>query len=212
MRTADSNASDSPATILVWDLPVRLGHWLLAGGFALAWLTGESEAWRLVHVWAGATVVAVALFRLLWGFVGSRHARFADFVERPAAVVGYLKSLLGRAPQHFTGHNPAGGWAIVLLLVLALAAGASGWFAYQEIGGKWLGEAHEAIASTMLAMVVIHLLGVAVGSLAHNDNLPRAMLTGRKRGTAGEAIANARPLVALLLLVWTASLAWWLSR
>ena len=76
--------------ILVWDWPVRIGHWLMAAGFALAWLTAESESLRLVHVLAGATVVAIAAFRLLWGLVGTRHARFADFVHGPRAVAAYL--------------------------------------------------------------------------------------------------------------------------
>ncbi len=204
-----------PATddkILVWDLPVRLGHWLMAGGFAVAWLTGESEAWRLVHVLAGGTVVGVALFRLAWGFLGSRHARFAEFVRSPLAALNYLKSLPGSAPRHFTGHNPAGGWAIVLLLALALLAGGSGWLAYQEFGGKWAEELHEGLASIMLAVVGVHLLGVLVGSLVHGENLPRAMVTGNKRGAASEAIAGARPLIAVFLLAWTGTVAWWLSR
>ena len=99
--------------ILVWDLPVRLGHWLMVGGFALAWATGDSESLRLVHVFAGSTVMAVAAYRLLWGIVGSRHARFADFVRGPRKAVGYLKSLLQARPPHYAGHNPAAGLAIV---------------------------------------------------------------------------------------------------
>ena len=95
-------------SILVWDWPVRLGHWLMVGGFALAWLTSESESWRLVHVGAGATVVAVAGFRLLWGVIGSRYARFAAFVRGPRAVLGYLETLIDNHPEHHVGHNPAG--------------------------------------------------------------------------------------------------------
>ena len=86
--------------ILVWDWPVRLGHWLMVGGFALAWLTGDSETFRLVHVGAGATVLAVAAFRLPWGFIGSRYARFVDFVRGPAAVKDYFFSLLRLQPAH----------------------------------------------------------------------------------------------------------------
>lgn len=198
--------------ILVWDLPVRVGHWLMAGGFALAWLTGESEEWRLVHVLAGGTVVGVALFRLLWGFVGTRHARFTDFVRGPSAALGYLKSLLTPKPQHHIGHNPAGGWAIVLLLALALAAGATGWLNYQEIGGKWAEELHEGVVNTMLAVVLVHLAGVATGSLVHRENLPRTMITGTKQGRAADAIAGARPLAALALLACVAVVAWGLAR
>ena len=190
----DTTRASPPAgaTILVWDLPVRLGHWLMAGGFALAWLTAESETWRLVHVLAGGMVVAVALFRLAWGLVGSRHARFGSFVRGPMAALGYLKSLATGRPQHWVGHNPAGGWAILALLALALLTGGAGWLSYQDLAGEWLEEVHEALASAMLAVVAIHLAGVAVGSLAHRENLPRAMVTGRKRGPAAEAIAGDR--------------------
>ena len=105
--------------ILVWDWPVRLGHWLMVGGFILAWLTSESETFRLVHALSGATVLAVATFRLPWGFIGSRYARFVDFVRGPGAVKDYAVSLLKLEPAHHVGHNPAGGWAIMLLLIAA---------------------------------------------------------------------------------------------
>ena len=210
----DTTRASPPAgaTILVWDLPVRLGHWLMAGGFALAWLTAESETWRLVHVLAGGMVVAVALFRLAWGLVGSRHARFGSFVRGPMAALGYLKSLATGRPQHWVGHNPAGGWAILALLALALLTGGAGWLSYQDLAGEWLEEVHEALASAMLAVVAIHQAGVAVGSLAHRENLPRAMVTGRKRGPAAEAIAGPKLAAALVLLAWTAIAAWWLAR
>lgn len=196
--------------ILVWDLPVRLGHWLMAGGFALAWLTAESETWRLVHVLAGATVFAVALFRLPWGFIGSRYARFVDFVRGPTAVRDYLKSLLSLEPSHHVGHNPAGGWAIVLLLGLAVLCGVTGWGTYNELG-DWLEEFHEGLATTMLVVVIVHLAGVASGSLLHGENLVRAMLTGRKQGAPDDAIPSARPLAALMLLAWIALAGWFIA-
>lgn len=198
--------------ILVWDLPVRLGHWLMVGGFALAWATGDSEKWRLVHVFAGSTVMAVAAYRLLWGLVGSRYARFAEFVRGPRQAVAYLKSLLRARPPHYAGHNPAAGLAIVLLLGLALASGASGWLTYQEIGGEWLEELHEFLTGLMLAAVGVHLLGVLVGSLAHRENLVWAMVTGRKLGEPAEAIRGQRLVAAFMLLLWTAVGAWWLAR
>lgn len=198
--------------ILVWDWPVRIGHWLLVGAFTLAWLTGDSETWRLVHVWAGGTVVGVVLFRLLWGVVGTRYARFASFMRGPGAVRAYLLGLLSHPRTAQPGHNPAGGWAIAALLSLALLTGFSGWLTYQEIGGDWLAELHEALASTMLAVVFVHVLGVLTGSLAHRENLVRAMFTGLKRGEADAAIASARPLAVPLLLACAAICAWWLSR
>ncbi len=198
--------------ILVWDWPVRIGHWLLVGAFALAWLTGDSETWRRIHVWAGGTLVGVVLFRLLWGLVGTRHARFARFVRGPAAVKAYLLGLFTHPRAEQPGHNPAGGWAIVALLSLGLLTGVSGWLTDQEIGGEWLEEAHEALASTMLTVVFLHVIGVLIGSLAHGENLVRAMFTGRKRGDADAAIVNARPFAVPLLLACAAVCAWWLAR
>jgi len=197
--------------ILVWDWPVRLGHWLMAGAFIVAWLTSESETWRLVHVIAGSTVLAVALFRLPWGFIGSRYARFIDFVRGPLAVKDYLASLLRLDPEHHVGHNPAGGWAIVVLLVLAILSGLSGYAIYNDIGGKLFEEVHEGLTAAMLTVVFIHLAGVVSGSLLHGENLVRAMLTGRKQGSPEEAIPSARPLAAIVLLAWIGLTAWFIA-
>ena len=197
--------------ILVWDWPVRLGHWLMVGGFIVAWLTSESENFRLLHVISGATVLAVAIFRLPWGFIGSRHARFVDFVRGPRGVKDYAASLLRLEPAHHAGHNPAGGWAIVLLLGLGIVTGLSGWANYNDIGGDFLEELHEGLAITMLAVVAIHVAGVLTGSLMHGENLLRAMLNGRKRGMPDEAIRSARPLAGALLLAWVAIAGWWIA-
>lgn len=196
--------------ILVWDWPVRLGHWLMVGGFALAWLTGDSETFRLVHVIAGATVLGVASFRLPWGFIGSRYARFVDFVRGPTAVKDYLTSLLRLQPDHHVGHNPAGGWAIVLLLGLGIVTGLAGWAIYNDIGGHWLEEVHEALATTMLTAVIVHVAGVISDSLLHGENLVRAMVNGHKQGAPEAAIRSARPLAAALLLAWVAVAGWWI--
>lgn len=198
--------------ILVWDWPVRLGHWLMVGGFALAWLTGDSETFRLVHVIAGATVLAVATFRLPWGFIGSRYARFVDFVRGPAAVKDYSLSLLRLQPNHHVGHNPAGGWAIVLLLGLGIVTGLVGWAVYNDIGGDWLGELHEGLAVAMLTVVIVHVAGVVSGSLVHGENLVRAMVNGYKQGAPEAAIRSARPLAAALLLAWVAVTCWWIAN
>lgn len=197
--------------ILVWDWPVRLGHWLMVGGFIVAWLTSESETFRLLHVISGATVLAVATFRLPWGFLGSRYARFVDFVRGPRAVRDYAAGLLKLDPAHHVGHNPAGGWAIVLLLGLAILTGLSGWANYNDIGGDFLEELHEGLAVTMLTVVFIHVAGVLSGSLMHGENLVRAMLNGRKLGMAEEAIRSARPLAGAVLLAWVAVAGWWVA-
>lgn len=197
--------------ILVWDWPVRIGHWLMAIAFAVAWLTAESETFRLVHVFAGATVFAVAAFRLPWGFIGTRYARFADFVRGPRAVGNYMSSLLKLDPAHHVGHNPAGGWAIVLLLGLGLLTSLAGWATYNELGGDLFEELHEGLATAMLIVVFVHLAGVVSGSFLHGENLVRAMLTGKKEGQPDAAISSARPLAAVVLLAWIVLAGWWMA-
>lgn len=208
------NATDdtSKSKVLIWDLPVRIGHWLMVACFVTAWLTAESEELRLVHVFAGGAMVGIVLFRILWGLIGSHYARFIDFVRGPGAVIAYLKSLTGSSPQHWVGHNPAGGLAIIALLCLVLASGASGWLNYQDIGGEWMEELHEGAVNTLLAVVLVHLAGVFVGSLAHGENLPRAMVTGKKLAHGSDAISSARPGAAIFLLIWASVVAWLVSR
>lgn len=197
--------------VLVWDWPTRIGHWLMAIAFLVAYVTGESEEWRLVHVWAGGTLAGTVAFRVVWGLIGSRHARFASFVRSPMAALAYVTNLFRGRPDHHTGHNPAGGWAIVALLMLGLGAAASGWPLYQDIGGEWLEELHEGVVNAMLLVVLVHLAGVLVGSLAHRENLPRAMVTGYKLGAASEAIAGGRLWAVPLLLACAGYAAWWLA-
>jgi len=175
-----SLGAPAPRTVKVWDILVRIFHWSFAACFAGAWLTAESERFRDIHVFLGYTMLGLVAFRVLWGLVGPRHARFSSFVRGPTAVARYLRSLLAGRPEHHVGHNPAGAVAIVLLLALAALAGASGWAVYNDLGGEWLEESHEFLASAMLAIVAVHLAGVAVASWLHRENLVRAMLTGRK--------------------------------
>ncbi len=195
-----SDGTGTPRRILVWDAPVRVFHWLLVLCFVGAWLTAESERWRLAHVTLGYTMAGLVAFRLVWGLVGTRHARFASFVRRPAAVLRYLRSILSSHAEHHTGHNPAGAVAIVLLLLLTLLTTVSGWAAYNEIAARYAGEWHEGLANTMLMLVVVHIAGVVAGSLLHRENLVAAMLTGRKSGAARDAIRRPWRAVAVLLI------------
>lgn len=190
-----------PAAVLIWDAPVRVMHWLLALSFAGAWLSAESERLHLVHITLGYTMAGLVVARLLWGLVGSAPARFATFVRGPAAVRAYLRSLVAGSADHHSGHNPAGGWAIVALLALIATTAALGWATEIEALPGWLDEAHEMVANALMVVVVVHLAGVAVGSLAHRENLVRAMVTGCKRGRASEAIHRARPWLAALILI-----------
>lgn len=174
----------APATpmayIHVWDLPLRLFHWSLAASFIVAFLTSESERWRDIHVLAGYGMAGLIAFRVLWGFIGSRHARFANFIPTPARLGTYLDSLLSGKPEHHAGHNPAGAIAIIALLGLGILSTLSGWLTYQEVGGDVLEKVHEFAANAMMLVVGIHLAGVAVSSWMHRENLVRAMITGWK--------------------------------
>lgn len=186
--------------ILVWDLPTRVFHWLLAASFIGAFLTAESEYWRDIHIALGYTVVGLIGFRLVWGLVGSRYARFSSFAFGPSKVVAYLKSLLGGSPRRYVGHNPAGSWVIYGLLLLGLVTGASGFATYNELGGEWLEELHEGAANAMLALVGVHVAGVLVSSLLHRENLVRSMIDGYKWGEPGQAIRRYGWLVGIGLV------------
>lgn len=186
--------------ILVWDLPTRLFHWLLAASFAGAFLTAESERWRDIHVALGYTMLGLVAFRLVWGLVGTRYARFASFAYGPRAVLTYVKSLLSRSPQHYLGHNPAGSWAIYGLLALSALAGASGYATYNDIGGHAMEEVHEAIANGLLALVMVHVAGVLASSLRHGENLVRSMITGYKTGACAAGIRYRHRIVGAALV------------
>lgn len=108
--------SRTAPSVYVWDPLVRLFHWSLVVFFFTAWFTGDEE--NDIHVWSGYAVAALIGFRLLWGFFGSRHARFSDFVRSPGKVLDYMKSLARGKPEHYTGHNPAGGYMVVALLAM----------------------------------------------------------------------------------------------
>jgi cytochrome b len=192
--------------ILVWDVPTRVFHWLLTLSFAAAFVTGDSERWRDIHVAAGYTMMGLIGFRLVWGIAGTRYARFSSFLFGPRAIVCYLGSLLRGRPEHYVGHNPAGSIAIVVMLLLGLLAGASGYLAY-SYGIEWMGELHEALVNALLAVVGVHVAGVVVSSRLHGENLVRAMITGRKTGEPRQGIRRGHAwlgavLVAAVIAFW----------
>lgn len=198
------------ARILVWDMPVRVFHWLTVFSFAGAYLTAESERWRLLHVTLGYTMGGLVLFRIVWGFVGTRYARFSDFVQGPARIRAYLRSLVHRHPEHYIGHNPAGALAIIALLAFALAVTASGWALYNDIGGSALEQVHEFAANVMLIIVGVHVAAVLLSSWLHHENLVGAMFSGYKSGRPDEGIRHAWRSVAAGVIVAILAF-WWLQ-
>ena len=178
-------------SIKVWDLPIRLFHWVLVAGFFAAYFTEED--FLTLHVWAGYLVSGLLVFRLIWGFVGNRYARFSSFFCTPAKSVGYVKELVDGKAKRYLGHNPAGAAMIVLLLVSLLITAATGFAVYgaEEQAGPLAGiitqnghfweELHEFFANFTIILVVLHVGGVIVESLLHKENLVRAMISGYKR-------------------------------
>lgn len=182
---------ESQALVKVWDLPLRIFHWLLVAGFVVAYLT-EDEL-LTVHVWAGYLVGGLLVFRLIWGFIGNDYARFANFLCSPAKSIAYLKDLIKLKTQRYIGHNPAGAAMIAMLLVSLLATVITGLAVYgaDQAAGPLAGigsaneetweEVHEFFANFTLVLVVIHVAGVALESYIHRENLARAMVHGFKR-------------------------------
>lgn len=193
--------------ILVWDVPTRVFHWLLALSFIGAYVTSESERYSDIHVVLGYTLLGLIGFRLLWGFLGTRYAQFRSFMFKPVEIAAYFFSLLKGKPAHYLGHNPLGSVAIWLLLGLGIATGASGVMIFQDIGGDALEELHELFSSAMLAVVLIHIAGVVVSSVLHRENLVRSMITGLKSGEPDQGISRKYRWLGAIMLA--AVLAFW---
>ncbi len=181
--------------IKVWDPLVRLFHWVLLLAFSIAFITEDD--YLSLHTFAGYTVIGLLVFRLVWGFVGPRYARFSDFVYSPKMIAAYLKQIITFRARRYLGHNPAGGAMIVLLLVSLTLTAVSGLAVYGagDNAGPlaiWLGHAgetwaeifeelHEFFINFTLLLVFIHVGGVLFESLLHRENLVRAMFSGNKR-------------------------------
>jgi cytochrome b len=183
-----------PATIKVWDPLVRIFHWSLVIFFSIAYVS-EDDFMQL-HVWAGYGILGLVTFRLVWGLIGTRYARFTDFVKKPRVVFQYVRDILHGSAKRYLGHNPAGGAMVVLLLLLLTGTGISGVALYgiEEHAGpladwtqNWphimedvLEETHEFLANTTLLLVLIHIAGVLLASLQHGENLIASMWHGKK--------------------------------
>lgn len=177
------------ATAKVWDPLVRVFHWSLVTSFAVAWLTADEV--QSLHEWAGYAAAALVGFRILYGLVGPRYARFSQFVRGPAATADYAVDVLQRREKRYLGHNPLGALMVVALLICMAAIATTGFMMTTDAywGVDWVEETHETLANLMLVLVVIHVLGVVFASIAHHENLVRAMITGRKRAAGAGDVA-----------------------
>ena len=178
----------------IWDIFIRVFHWSLVATFAIAYLTEDD--FPSLHVYAGYTMMALIFLRLVWGFIGSRHARFSNFIVRPTAVIKYMKDVVQFRAKRYLGHNPAGGAMVIALLISLSLTLVFGLLTYGtvEFSGPLAGlasgvsdslangfkELHEFFANLSVFLVVIHVIGVAVASLQHRENLVRSMINGYK--------------------------------
>ncbi len=174
-------AAQEVETVKVWDPFVRFFHWSLVGGILAAWIT--ADAWDKAHEWIGYFIGGLIAARVVWGFIGPRHARFSDFVRGPRTVLRYIRQILtGHAPRYL-GHNPAGGAMVIALMLTVAAIVTTGWMMTLDAfwGVEWVEDLHELLFDGLLVLVGLHVAGVIHASIAHRENLVRAMIHGRKR-------------------------------
>ncbi len=193
--------------VRVWDPLVRILHWTLVVAFFVAYFTGEDAP--PLHEWMGYLVLAVVIVRIVWGFAGSKHARFSDFVRGPGEVVQNMKGIVTLSAKRYLGHSPAGGAMVLLLIAMLVATTVTGILGDQEYESGSpiasamansdsrdikddngheqereegpLVELHEVLANLTLALVFLHIAGVLIASFSHRENLIASMFTGRKR-------------------------------
>lgn len=195
----------SSIKILVWDVPTRVFHWSMVLCFIGAWLSAESERWRLFHVSFGYTMVGLVAFRLIWGLAGTRYARFSEFIAGPKKVVSYVTSVLHAKPIHYVGHNPIGALAIALMLILVVGIGLTGYVTYNELDWFKSDHIHEFLSESLMLIVTIHIGGVVISSSLHKENLIKAMITGKKDGQEVQGISQKRIALGVFLLICIAS-------
>ena len=201
----------------VWDLPLRLFHWLLVVLVVVSWASAKIGGNAMqIHMLSGYTVLTLVLFRVLWGFFGSEHARFGAFVRGPARVIAYLKAMRTKEAERHLGHNPAAGWSVIAMLAVLLAQASTGLFSNDDIAtegplAKLVSRAvsdrltgiHHLNVKLLYALIALHLSAVAYYFFGKGENLVKPMLTGYKSGEAGtgeRARIRGRTWLAAILL------------
>ncbi len=172
--------STNTKKVRVWDIGVRAFHWSLVAMFASAYIFADQ---RSLHLLLGYAVTALIAFRLIWGLVGTTHARFSDFVPGPLRLLRYLRDMTAGREERHLGHNPAGAAMILALLTTLSGIAASGYMIGMDafFGVEWVEDMHKTLVDLALVMVAFHLAGVVFSSLRHRENLVKAMITGEKR-------------------------------
>jgi cytochrome b len=215
-------------SVRVWDLPTRLFHWILTILIAMQYATGQFGVLDMRwHYWLGYATLALLVFRISWGFIGSQTSRFSEFLRGPATVFRHVSSYLYKNPQSDIGHNPLGGWSVLIMLACVLAQAISGLFTSDEISenGPFVGQVAETTTrlmtrvhhwnqSLLLLLIAFHVAAVLLHLLLKHDNLITPMFNGRKRFRSAENPYFASSWLALALLVLSAgvvAIAIWLA-
>ena len=172
--------------VKVWDWPLRLFHWSLAVSVLVAWFT--ANVLDTVHEVAGYTVLGLIVFRLAWGFIGTRYSRFRSFIRPPWVVLRYLRQLMRGRPGRYLGLNPAGAAMAVAILVLLAVSTISGWMQITErfFGVEWVEHMHTYSSHLVVILAIVHVLSVLLMCVLQKENLVRAMIDGRKRARSGD--------------------------
>jgi len=200
--------------VLIWDLPTRLFHWLLSAGFItaaiIALALGEDSPLFPYHAIIGLTIALMVCLRVIWGIAGTRYAKFGSFIFGPAAVIEYMKGTLVGGGKRYIGHNPGSALAIFALLALVLSMAVTGIMMAQ--GNESVKDLHEILAWVTVGFAAAHVLGVALHTLRHRENITLSMIHGKKHAEPSAAIASAKPIVALVFLALAAAWAGALIR
>ena len=209
---------------LVWDIPVRLFHWLLVACLFGQWLTAEVlEDTMQIHFYIGYFTLGLIIFRLVWGFIGTKYAKFNSFISGPKAIFRYLRSLKAKQKSFTIGHNPLGGLILPAVLLLVGLQAVSGLFTSDDIISagpyfdsadstlqKWMQWLHHNIFDVLIGIVVIHLLAIAWYRIAFKHNLITPMLSGHKAVEASKGIAHSKLVRALFIAIVVAVFVYWL--
>lgn len=174
----DANAEQKNK--LIWDLPLRVGHWALVACFLGAWFTSDSEYFARLHLLFGYSVLALLVFRFFWGFIGSRYARWKSFMFSRREILSYLSSISSSSAKKYLGHNPLGSLGIFLMLSLLIVLVATGLGLDLISSYHWLSEVHEAVAELMLIVIFVHVAGVLISGWLHHESLISSMIHGKK--------------------------------
>ncbi len=174
-----SNTSQSSGRVRIWDLGVRLFHWSLVAMVALAYTLDEP---RQLHRSLGYAVIGLITFRLLWGVIGTYHARFRAFIPSPIRLLRYLGDMIHGREARYLGHNPAGAVMILALLTTLGAIGVTGYMMGMDayFGQVWVEHTHKSLVTLLIVLVAFHIAGVIFSSWRHRENLVVSMITGEK--------------------------------